>query len=41
MEKSCCHHDMKMDDVIEPDGSSSFLTSLKTASGHYYMDVKR
>jgi uncharacterized membrane protein YraQ (UPF0718 family) len=39
MEKSCCHHEMKMDDTAEYKGSSSFLTNLKTASSHYYMDV--
>jgi uncharacterized membrane protein YraQ (UPF0718 family) len=39
MEKSCCHHDMKMDDATEHKGNSSFLTNLKTAGGHYYMDV--
>jgi uncharacterized membrane protein YraQ (UPF0718 family) len=39
MEKSCCHQGMKMDDAKEHNDSSSFLTSLKTASGHYYMDV--
>jgi uncharacterized membrane protein YraQ (UPF0718 family) len=39
MEKSCCHHGMKMDDTKQNKGSSGFLTSLKTASGHYYMDV--
>jgi uncharacterized membrane protein YraQ (UPF0718 family) len=39
MEHSCCKHDMKMDDKQEQMASSGFLTSLKTASGHYYMDV--
>jgi uncharacterized membrane protein YraQ (UPF0718 family) len=39
MEKSCCHHDMKMEDAAEHKSNSSFLTNLKTASGHYYMDV--
>jgi uncharacterized membrane protein YraQ (UPF0718 family) len=39
MKKSCCHQDMKMDDATEHKGSSSFLSNLKTASGHYYMDV--
>lgn len=39
MESSCCHHDMKMDSKSEHKGSSGFLAKLKTASGHYYMDV--
>jgi uncharacterized membrane protein YraQ (UPF0718 family) len=39
MEHSCCKHDMKMEDKKEQADSSSFLTDLKTASGHYYMDV--
>jgi uncharacterized membrane protein YraQ (UPF0718 family) len=39
MEKSCCHHNMKMDDAKKHKDSSGFLTNLKTASGHYYMDV--
>ncbi|MDB5091084.1 MAG: metal ion permease [Mucilaginibacter sp.] len=39
MEHSCCKHDMKMDDKKEEMASSGFLSSLKTASGHYYMDV--
>jgi uncharacterized membrane protein YraQ (UPF0718 family) len=34
MESSCYHHDMKMDK-----NNSVFLAKLKTASGHYYMDV--
>jgi uncharacterized membrane protein YraQ (UPF0718 family) len=39
MEKSCCHHELKMDDAQEHKDNSNFLTNLKTASGHYYMDV--
>lgn len=39
MESSCCHHDMKMDDDNGHNNSSVFLTKLKTASVHYYMDV--
>ena len=39
MESSCCHHDMKMDDDHEHNNSSGFIAKLKTASGHYYMDV--
>jgi uncharacterized membrane protein YraQ (UPF0718 family) len=39
MESSCCHHDMKMDDKNDHKDSSVFLAKLKTASGHYYMDV--
>lgn len=39
MEKSCCHNDMKTDDAKEHKDRSSFLSNLKTASGHYYMDV--
>ncbi|MDB4902922.1 MAG: metal ion permease [Mucilaginibacter sp.] len=41
MESSCCHHDMKMDSENEHGHthSSDFLAKLKTASGHYYMDV--
>jgi uncharacterized membrane protein YraQ (UPF0718 family) len=39
MEKSCCHKDMKMDDAKGHKDSSNFLSNLKTASGHYYMDV--
>jgi uncharacterized protein len=38
MEKSCCKHDMKMDDD-KHQKNPSFLSNLKTASGHYYMDV--
>jgi uncharacterized membrane protein YraQ (UPF0718 family) len=36
MESSCCHHDMKMDSEND---SSGFFAKLKTASGHFYMDV--
>jgi uncharacterized membrane protein YraQ (UPF0718 family) len=39
MEKSCCHHDMKMDDTKKHKDRPNFLSNLKTASGHYYMDV--
>jgi len=39
MEKSCCHHDKKMGDAKTHKDSSNFSTNLKTASGHYYMDV--
>lgn len=35
MEKSCCKHDTKMD----KNKDAGFLSNLKTASGHYYMDV--
>ena len=38
-EKSCCHHDMKMDTKDEHADKPSLLTKLKEASGHYYMDV--
>src|SRR5882757_417267 len=33
MEKSCCHHDIKMDDAKEHKASPGFLSNLKTASG--------
>jgi hypothetical protein len=36
-ESSCCHHGMKMEEKHEH--RSGFLSKLKTASGHYYMDV--
>ncbi|WP_158995668.1 permease [Mucilaginibacter sp. L196] len=39
MEKSCCHHDMKMDDAKTHKDRANFSANLKTASGHYYMDV--
>lgn len=39
MEKSCCHHDMKMNNAMGTKESPNFLANLKTASGHYYMDV--
>jgi len=35
---SCCHHDMKMDSEHEANKQGLF-SKLKTASGHYYMDV--
>ncbi len=38
-EKSCCHHDMKMDTKDEHADKPSLLIKLKEASGHYYMDV--
>ncbi|HZX59380.1 MAG TPA: permease, partial [Mucilaginibacter sp.] len=38
MGTSCCHHKMTMDDKEETNKSGLF-TKLKTASGHYYMDV--
>lgn len=38
-EKSCCHHDMKMDTNDEHADKPSLLIKLKEASGHYYMDV--
>jgi len=34
---SCCHHNMKMDN--NDDKKLSLSAKLKTASGHYYMDV--
>jgi hypothetical protein len=37
MEKSCCHHDMKMEQ--EDKNGPTLVSKLKTASGHYYMDV--
>ncbi|MDF2434467.1 MAG: uncharacterized protein JWP44_4098 [Mucilaginibacter sp.] len=39
MESSCCHHEMKMDNKEEHSHKSGLFTKLKTASGHYYMDV--
>ena len=39
MESSCCHHNMKMDSEDTHKDSAGFLAKLKTASGHYYMDV--
>jgi len=39
VESSCCHHNMKMDVENKHTHNSGFLTKLKTASGHYYMDV--
>ncbi|MDB5112858.1 MAG: metal ion permease, partial [Mucilaginibacter sp.] len=39
MESSCCHHDMKMNSNDEHNSSFNFISKLKTASGHYYMDV--
>ena len=39
MESSCCHHGMKMDDGHKQTDKPGFLSELKTASGHYYMDV--
>ena len=39
MERSCCHHDMKMDAKETHAHKPSLLTKLKEASGHYYMDV--
>ena len=39
MESSCCHHDMKMDTEDGHSHKPGLLTNLKTASGHYYMDV--
>ena len=39
MESPCCHHDMKMGDQDKHTEKSSLFTRLKTASGHYYMDV--
>jgi uncharacterized protein len=38
MEKSCCHHDMKMDSE-ETNKKPTLFTKLQEASGHYYMDV--
>jgi len=38
-EKSCCHDDMKMNNEHHRHNSSAFLEKLKTASGHFYMDV--
>lgn len=39
MEKSCCNYDMKSGSDHMHTQSSGFLTKLKTASGHFYMDV--
>jgi uncharacterized membrane protein YraQ (UPF0718 family) len=39
MESSCCHHDMKMEKDDDHNHHSPFFAKLKTASGHYYMDV--
>ncbi|MDB5152234.1 MAG: metal ion permease [Mucilaginibacter sp.] len=38
VESSCCHH-MKMDSESEHTHSPGFFAKLKTASGHFYMDV--
>ena len=38
MESSCCN-DMKMGIKSQGAHNTGFLTSLKTASGHYYLDV--
>ncbi|SDT18672.1 hypothetical protein SAMN05216490_2683 [Mucilaginibacter mallensis] len=36
---SCCQHDMKMDKKDDHADKSNLFSKLKTASGHYYMDV--
>jgi uncharacterized membrane protein YraQ (UPF0718 family) len=39
MESSCCHHNMKMDIRAGDTKKSDLSKKLKTASGHFYMDV--
>jgi len=39
MESSCCHHDMKMDSKADDTKKPGLVANLKTASGHFYMDV--
>jgi uncharacterized membrane protein YraQ (UPF0718 family) len=38
-ESSCCHHHMNMEKGHADEQQPTFLSKLKTASGHYYMDV--